>query len=113
MKTPRTVTQSQIALALTLLALRPAFGAATSMPSPSTVHAVTKADKAEAKSDAYKANLDAINAKIDAIEASINDAPDSAEKTAAKARLDVLKDRRSEPRKDYVKAKADERVADL
>jgi predicted nucleic acid-binding Zn-ribbon protein len=113
MKTTKTLTKSQIALALTLLALRPAFGAETTPPSPATVHAEAKADKAESKTDAYKTNLDTINAKIEAIEASLDDAPDSAAKTAAEARLETLKERRSELRKDYVKAKADELVADL
>ncbi|MFH1496362.1 MAG: hypothetical protein ABII82_00925 [Verrucomicrobiota bacterium] len=108
MKMPSTLTKSQIALALTLIALRPAFAA-----DPAVGSAETKATKAEAVADDYKASLDQINASIDAIEQRVENAPDGAERSSAEARLDALKERRSELRKNYVKAKADELAADL
>ncbi len=111
MKTLNSLPKSQIALAIALIALRPAFGADT--PSSSTVAAEAHAEKAEAESDATKASLDLINARIDAIEKQIENAPDKAEKTAAKARLKGLKDRRFELRKHYAKSKSDELLADL
>ncbi len=108
MKTSKTLTKSQIALALTLIALRPAFAETSAVSS-----AKSDAAHAEAVADDYKASLDDINARIDAIEDRVETAPDGAERTAAEARLDALKDRRSELRKNYVKAKADELAADV
>lgn len=108
MKMSKTLTKSQIALALTLIALRPAFAADNAVSS-----AETKAARAEAVADDYKASLDDINASIDAIEKRIDNAPEGTERSAAEARLEALKERRSELRKNYVKAKADELGADL
>lgn len=109
MKTPDTFTTSRLALIATLMALRPAFGEDV----PAATTAEVRAETAEAKADAHRASLDQINASIDAIEARIANAPDDTEKAAAETRLKALKERRAELRKNFIKAKADELVADL
>ena len=63
---------------------------------------------AEAKGDAAKAALKDLDDEIDRVDRMIDNAPTPADKAAAKARMDVLKDRRSELRKTYVKARYDE-----
>lgn len=109
MKIPDTFTTARLALITALMALPPAFGE----DAPATTDAEVRAEAAEAKADAHRASLDQINASIDAIEARIENAPDDAEKTAAETRLKALKERRAELRKNFIKAKADELVADL
>lgn len=68
---------------------------------------------AELRGDAAKAALKELDAHIDALEEAADNAPTEAEKTAAKARIEALKDRRSDLRKTYVKARYDELKADI
>lgn len=98
---------TNIALALTLIALQPAFAA-----DPAVGAAQSEAAKAEATSAERKAALDALDTQIKQIELSIKNAPDTASKEAAELRLKALKDRRSDLRKDYASAKAAELKAD-
>lgn len=98
---------THLALALTLIALQPAFAA-----EPAVGAAREEAAAAESYAAERKAALAAVDAQIDLIEAALDSAPDAAEQTAAKARLAVLKERRSALRKDYAKAKFEELQAD-
>lgn len=77
--------------------------------------ATARADStlSEVKGDAAKAAIDELSAEIDRVDAMIDNAPTPEEKAAAKARLDVLKERRNELRKTYVKARYDELKADV
>lgn len=68
---------------------------------------------AEARGDAAKAALKDIDDEIDRVDAMIDNAPTPADKEAAKARMEVLKERRSDLRKTYAKAKYDELKADI
>ncbi|HEX2860193.1 MAG TPA: hypothetical protein VHN79_01080 [Lacunisphaera sp.] len=79
----------------------------------SEASANAQAAVAEVKGDAAKLALKELDAEIDQVDALIDNAPTSAEKAAAKARLDVLKERRSELRKTYVKSRYDELKADV
>ena len=98
---------TQLALALVLIALRPAIAA-------EPVAGAARAEAATAESAALerKAALSAVDAQIDQIEVGLARAPDAAEQSAARARLADLKERRSALRKDYAKAKLDELQAD-
>lgn len=107
MKTIRAITASNIALALTLIAFKPVLAADSSVDA-----ARDKAAEAAAHSDERKAALAEIDARIVAIEKSIDHAPDAAEQSALRDRLDALKKRRAELRKNYVAAKAAELRAD-
>lgn len=98
---------THLALALVLIGLRPAIAADAAVGA-----AQSEAAAAEAHSAEHKAALAAIDARIEGIEAALDRAPDAAEQTAAKQRLEILKQRRSELRKDYAKAKLDELQAD-
>jgi hypothetical protein len=91
--------------ALALLPTLPAF--AVDAP------AKLEAGVAEARGDAAKMALRELDAEIDQVDAMIDNAPTPEEKAAAKARMDVLKERRSELRKTYVKANYDELKADV
>lgn len=108
MKTIRALTASNVALALTLLALRPALSAAE----PAVDAARDKASSAAAHADERKAALAEIDARIAIIEKSVEHAPDDAARSALRERLESLKKRRAELRKDYVAAKAAELRAD-
>jgi hypothetical protein len=68
---------------------------------------------AEARGDAAKAAIDDLDREIDRVDAMIDNAPTPADKASAKARMDVLKERRSDLRKTYAKAKYDELKADI
>ncbi|WP_438480993.1 hypothetical protein [Oleiharenicola lentus] len=68
---------------------------------------------AEVKGDAAKLALKGLDAEIDHVEALIDNAPTPEDKAAAKARLEVLKERRSELRKNYAQARFDELKADV
>jgi hypothetical protein len=92
--------------ALALLPTLPAFAA-------DVVPAKVEAGVADARGDAAKAALKELDAEIDQVDAMIDNAPTPEEKTAAKARMDVLKERRSELRKTYIKANYDELKADV
>lgn len=98
---------THLALALILIGLRPAFAAE---PVPGAARA--EALSAEAVSAERKAALATVDAQIAQIEAALDRAPDAAEQNAARTRLATLKERRSELRKDYAKAKVDELQAD-
>lgn len=100
-------TATNIALALTLIALQPAFAA-----DPAVGAAQSEAAKAEINSAERKAALEAIDAQIKDIDRAVDNAPDKASKEAAKLRLKALKERRAELRKDYASAKAGELAAD-
>jgi chromosome segregation ATPase len=91
--------------ALALLPTLPAFAA--------DAPAKLEAGVADARGDAAKAALKELDAEIDQVDAMIDNAPTPEERAAAKARMDVLKERRSELRKTYVKANYDELKADV
>jgi chromosome segregation ATPase len=91
--------------ALALLLALPAFAA--------DVPAKIESGVAEVRGDAAKAALKELDAEIDALDAMLDHAPTAEEKAAAKARIDVLKERRSELRKTYMKARYDEVMADV
>lgn len=85
---------------------------------PSRAHATettarVAASAAELTGDAAKASLQELDVEIDEVEAMIDNAPTPEEKAAAKTRLEALKDRRSELRKTYVKARYDELKNDV
>lgn len=92
--------------ALALLSALPAFAV-------DEVPARVDAGIADARGDAAKMALKELDAEIDRVDAMIDNAPTPEEKAAAKARMDVLKERRSELRKTYVKAHYDELKADV
>lgn len=92
--------------ALALLPSLPAFAA-------DAVPAKIEAGVADARGDAAKAALKELDAEMDAVDAMIDNAPTPEDKAAAKARMEVLKERRSELRKTYVKAHYDELKADV
>jgi len=101
---------------LRIIALTPAL--ALGLGLPARLAAAEPAARAEAglsevKGDAAKAALKELDAEIDRVDAQIDNAPNAEEKAAAKARLQVLKDRRSELRKTYVQARYDELKADV
>jgi chromosome segregation ATPase len=75
--------------------------------------AKVEANMAEVKGDAAKLALKELDAEIDAVDAMIDNAPNEADKAAAKARLETLKERRSDLRKTYVKSRYDELKADV
>ena len=68
---------------------------------------------AAAKSAAYLTQLKALDVELDRLDELLDHAPTPNEKTSATARVQVLKDRRSELRKDYVQAKYDGLKADV
>ncbi len=97
-----------------LLSLLPALALGVAAPVyASETSARIEAGIADVKGDAAKAALKELDAEIDQVDAMIDNAPTDAEKQAAKARLDVLKERRSELRKTYVKSRYDELKADV
>lgn len=73
----------------------------------------TEAALAEVRGDAAKVALEQLDLEMDRVDALLDNAPSQADRVAAKARLAVLKERRSELRKVYVKARYDELRADL
>lgn len=107
MKTRRTLTASNVALALALIALKPVLNA-----DPVVESARDQAAASEVHASERKLALAEIDAQIAAIEHSLHQAPDAATKDAARARLDELKKRRADLRKNYVSAKAAELRAD-
>ena len=68
---------------------------------------------AEIKGDAAKIALKELDTEIDRVDAMIENAPTSEDKAAAKARMEVLKQRRGELRRTYAQARYDELKADL
>lgn len=71
------------------------------------------AQVSEVKGDAAKAALDELNAEIGRVDALADQAPTPEEKAAAKARLDVLKERRNDLRKTWAKARYEQLKADV
>lgn len=68
---------------------------------------------AEVKGDAYKAMLKDLDAQLDRLDELEENAPTAEERDAAKTRIKLLKDRRSELRKNYVQARYDGLKADV
>lgn len=96
--------------------LMPALAALAATPvlvSANETTARAKAEVSEVKGDAAKAALDEINAEIDRLDVLVDSAPDMNEREAARARIDVLKERRNDLRKTYVKARYEELKADI
>jgi hypothetical protein len=91
------------------LALLPGVSAFAATDVPNKV----ESGVADARGDASKVALKELDAEIDRVDAMIDNAPTPEEKAAAKARMDVLKERRSELRKTYVKSRYDELKADV
>jgi hypothetical protein len=97
-----------------LITLVPALTLGFVLPvTASETTANAQAGIAEVKGDAAKLALKELDAEIDQVDAMIDNAPTGAEKAAAEARLDVLKERRSELRKTYVRSRYDELKADV
>ena len=101
---------------LRMLTLAPALTALLALPvrlHGTEATARADANLSEVKGDAAKAAIDELSAEIDHVDALADNAPTPEEKAAAKARLEVLKERRNELRKTYVKARYDELKADV
>ncbi len=99
---------------LRILALTPALAIALALPAHAQeAPARVEGALAEVKGDAAKAGLKELDTEIDRLDALLDHAPTADEKAAAKARLAVLKERRSELRKTYVGARYDELKADV
>src|SRR5437868_2035592 len=101
---------------LRILTLAPALGfvlAGSVRVLAAEPNASTESDIAQANGDAAKTALRQLDAEIDRIDALVDSAPTPEEKAAAKARLDVLKERRDELRKNYVSARYDQLKADV
>jgi colicin import membrane protein len=97
-----------------LLTLIPALALGFAAPvMANETSAKIQAGVADVKGDAAKAALKQLDAEIEQVDDMIDNAPTSADKSAAKARLEVLKERRSELRKTYVQARYDELKADV
>lgn len=101
------LSSANVALALALIVLQPAFAAA-----PAVNDARSEVISAETGSTERKAALSAIDDQIERIERAVDNAPEEVSQQEAEFRLDVLKSRRSELRKDYAAAMARELKAD-
>ncbi|HEY4248393.1 MAG TPA: hypothetical protein VGM64_16215 [Lacunisphaera sp.] len=98
------------------LALLPTLAVLLAVPARTIANETTanaESNMAEAKGDATKAALKELDVEIDHVDAMIDNAPTPEDKAAAKARMDVLKERRSELRKTYVSARYDQLKADV
>lgn len=93
--------------ALALIPSLPAFAADTPLP------AKVDSGISEAQGDAAKAALKELDAEIDQLDEMADNAPTAEEKAAARARIEVLKERRSELRKTWARARYDELKADV
>jgi hypothetical protein len=98
---------------LRLLAITPAFALVLALPARAQ-EAAARADAsvAEIKGDAAKTALKELDTEIDRLDALADNAPTPEDKASAKARIQVLKERRSDLRKTYVAARYDELKAD-
>jgi hypothetical protein len=103
-KALRTCTLYATLAALPVIPVR----SATNQPVPMTDSAL-----AEIRGDAARTALKELDVEMDRVDALLDNAPSHADRVAAKARLAVLKERRSDLRKTYVKARYDELRADL
>lgn len=98
------------------LALLPTLALLLAVPARTIANEATanvESNMSEAKGDATKAALKELDVEIDRVDAMIDNAPTPEDKAAAKARMDVLKERRSELRKTYVSARYDQLKADV
>jgi hypothetical protein len=94
---------------LRIITLAPALGFGL----VGSVRVLAADDMADVRADASKAALKDLDAEIDRIDSLEDNAPTPEEKAAAKARLEVLKERRNELRKNYAAARYDELKADI
>lgn len=106
MKTTNSRSRLILLPAAILLAGSPAI--VTTLPAQEVEGAI-----ADAKAAATKAMLKDLDDQIDRIDEFIDHAPTPKDKAAAKARLEKLKERRSELRKNYVQARYDGLKADV
>lgn len=113
-KSRQQIPQAHLGLALILIGLAPviARGQETSATNPSVMKAETRSAISASEAKDHKADLDALDREIEAIEQRLDHASEGPERTAAKMRLEALKDRRTELRKAYVGAKFDQLKAD-
>lgn len=93
--------------ALALIPSLPALAADTPLP------AKVDSGISEVQGDAAKAALKELDAEIDQLDEMADNAPTAEEKAAARARIEVLKERRSELRKTWARARYDELKADV
>jgi chromosome segregation ATPase len=101
---------------LRFLAALPAVALLATLPLSASANEATaraEAATAEIKGDAAKMALEGLDVEIDHVEALIEHAPTAEDKASAQARLKVLKERRSELRKNYAQARFDELKADV
>jgi hypothetical protein len=98
-----------------LLACAPALALISSLPAfaADEIPARINSGVAEVQGDAAKAALRELDAEMDQLDEMADNAPTAEEKAAARARIDVLKERRSELRKTWAKARYDELKADV
>lgn len=99
-----------------ILALTPALGfglGASTSAFAAEPTARAESELAEVRGDAAKAALKELDAEIDRLDDLADNAPTREEKAATKARIDVLKERRNELRKNYVAARYDQLKADV
>lgn len=101
---------------LRLLALSPALaiglGLSASLSANET-SARAESAASEVTGDAAQAAMKELDLEIDRLDVLMNNAPTAEEKASAEARLQTLKDRRSELRKTYVKARYDQLKTDV
>ena len=105
--------KTKLLRSLTLAPALVAFATAPAFVHANETTARAEAALSEVKGDAAKAALTELDAEMDRLETMIDNAPTDADKAAARARLDTLKERRGELRKTYVKARYDELKADV
>jgi hypothetical protein len=116
---------SNIALALTLIALQPAIAADPAAGSARSAAAGPEADSAFAPFPVYRLNpspankaevkaaLEALDDEIDRLEDYAEDLPKGTERSALEKRIKALDKRESALKRDFTKARWDSLVADL
>jgi hypothetical protein len=97
------------------LALLPTAALFAALPATHASETTARIDSSasEIKGDAAKLQLKQIDAQIDLLDDAVDNAPTATEKAAAKERLNLLKERRSELRKTYVRSRFDELESDV
>lgn len=105
--------KTKLLRSLTLAPALVAFAATPAFVHASETSARAEAAISEVKGDAAKAALAELDTEMDRLETLIDNAPTDADKAAARARLDTLKERRSDLRKTYATARYDELKADV
>ncbi|MDP3071959.1 MAG: hypothetical protein Q8N18_16835 [Opitutaceae bacterium] len=97
-----------------LRSLLPVSALLLSLPLTAVLHAQSvEGAVAEANGDMLKAMLKDIDNQLDALDKLEDNAPTREERAAAKQRIKVLKERRSELRKNFVQARYDSLKADI